>query len=186
MTSRLIVLSGPSGTGKTTLCNLVLENYPTIDLSVSTTTRGRRPDEKEGINYFFVSEEEFKREIEAGEFVEWAVVHNHHYGTQKKTIEKAFQRNRHLLFDIDVQGAMALRKLYPKESLLIFIKPPSMEELKRRLIERKGDSSRSIETRLQNAYNEIKWSPKFDHQITNTDLTHTFQQLQTILKKEGL
>ncbi len=181
---RLIVLSAPSGGGKTTLCQMLLNEFPNIHLSISATTRKIRPQEKEGVHYQFLTEAAFKAMRDKGEFAEWAQVHNNLYGTLKKTVETALAQGKNVLFDIDVQGAMSLKKLYPRHALLVFVHPPSMEELEKRLRARKGDTPDAIETRLQNAYDELEWSKRFDHQITNDNLERAYQELREIILKE--
>ena len=183
---RLIVVSAPSGAGKTTLCHMLLDKYSNIQPSVSTTTRPRRSNEVEGRDYFFVSEETFDQKIKNNDFAEWAEVHGNRYGTERKAIENALAKNNHILFDIDYQGAINLQKLYTNKTLLFFIHPPSMEELSKRLNERKTDSEAIIARRLQNAYNEVAWSKSFDYEIVNDNLEQAFQDLSTILEKECL
>lgn len=182
--SRLIVISAPSGAGKTTLCDLLLKDYSSITLSISATTRKKRPYEIEDVHYFFLSPEAFQKKIDHGEFAEWAEVHGNRYGTLKSTIEKAAREGKHLLFDIDVQGAMSLEKLYPEKVLTIFIHPPSIEILEQRLRDRKGDSPEVIEKRVRNAYNELKWSSKFKYQLVNDELKRVYNELKQIVEKE--
>lgn len=182
--ARLVVVSAPSGGGKTTLCRMLLEKFPNLIKSVSMTTRPRRPNEIDGVHYHFVKPEEFTRRVEAGEFAEWAHVHENRYGTSKKTIDEALAKGKHVLFDIDYQGAMSLRKAYGDRTLLIFIQPPDMATLEKRLRERGSDPSHSIETRLQNAYTELRWSAKFDHQVVNDDLNRAYRELEAILRRE--
>lgn len=184
--SRLIIISAPSGAGKTTLCDMLLKDFPQIMLSISATTRPKRPYEADSVHYFFLKAEDFQRKIDNHQFAEWAKVHGHLYGTPKTAIDQWLQQGRHVLFDIDVQGAMSLLKSYGEKVLLVFIKPPSMEVLQKRLIDRKGDSAPSIEKRLENAYNEIEWSKSFDYQITNDHLDKAYQELKEIIKKECL
>jgi guanylate kinase len=181
---RLVIISAPSGAGKTTLCERLIRDVPNFALSISATTRPIRPYEKNGVHYLFVTAEEFERRIRNHEFAEWAEVHQYRYGTLRKTIDDHLKAGQHVLFDIDVQGAMNLKALYGNRVLLIFIHPPSMKELEKRLRERKGDSAASIETRLRNAYNEVGWSAKFDYQITNDDLERAYQELRQILAEE--
>jgi len=181
---RLIIISAPSGAGKTTLCDLLLKEFPRIKQSISTTTRPRRPHEQNGVHYFFISQTEFETKRTQGEFAEWAEVHGNLYGTSTKTIETILYAGNHVLFAIDVQGALNLKKLYDKRALLIFIHPPSMEELQKRLIQRKGDSPEAIENRLKNAYSEVAWSQKFDYQIINDNLETAYQQLRQIIVRE--
>lgn len=182
---RLIILSAPSGAGKTTLCKKLLTDFPDrIRKSISTTTRPKRPDEVDGRHYHFVTVEEFEKRVTAQSFAEWAHVHENRYGTLKSNIEAGLKSGTHLLFDIDVQGAMGLKKIYGARTLLIFILPPSMEELRQRLQARAGDTPASIETRLRNAYNEVGWSGKFDYQILNQDLDRAYQELKDIIQRE--
>jgi guanylate kinase len=181
---RLIILAAPSGAGKTTLCEMLLNDFPSLRLSISTTTRPQRPHEVNGAHYHFVSHEEFAEKIKAKEFAEWAEVHGHRYGTSKKVLEGFLNNGHSVLFDIDVQGAMSLLKIYKERVLLIFIHPPSMEILERRLRERRSDSAAAIEKRLQNAYNEVEWSKKFDYEITNDNLSRAYQELKQIIEKE--
>jgi guanylate kinase len=163
---------------------MLLKDFKNIALSISTTTREKRPYEKEGVHYHFVTIGEFEKKAARNEFAEWANVHGNRYGTAKSTIERYFKEGKHILFDIDVQGAMSLRKQYPNQSLLIFIRPPSMEALKERLVGRRGDSEQAIETRLKNAYDELECAKSFDYQITNDDLQTAYRQLRQIVEKE--
>lgn len=184
---RLIVVSAPSGAGKTTLCELLMRDFADrIGLSVSMTTRPKRPYETDGLHYHFVTELDFRKRIDHGEFAEWATVHEHLYGTPKSEIEKRLKEGKHILFPIDVQGAKSLKALYPTNVLLIFIEPPSLNALEQRLISRQGDSRQSIETRLQNAYNELQWSKSFDYQVINDDLNRAYQELKEIVTQECL
>ncbi len=183
---RLIIVSAPSGAGKTTLCERLIKDFPRIALSISTTTRSIRPYEKPGVHYHFVTPEQFARKIEAGEFAEWAEVHGRRYGTDRQVVESLLQSGKHVLFDIDVQGAMSLKKQYGNRTILVFIEPPSLQVLEERLRNRKGDSSQSIETRLANAYSELEWSRKFDYQIVNDDLEKAYRQLREIVERECL
>jgi guanylate kinase len=182
-----VVISAPSGAGKTTLCERLIHEFGTqITLSISTTTRPRRPYETEGVHYFFVSKEVFQAKVARGEFAEWAEVHQNLYGTARSTIDSCLKAGKHVLFDIDVQGAINLRAQYGPRTLLIFIHPPSVEVLQERLTKRKGDSLPAIETRLRNAYSELEWSGKFDYQITNDELERAYRELKEIVKRECL
>lgn len=181
---RLIIISAPSGAGKTTLCDLLLKDFPQIKQSISTTTRPKRPHEQNGVHYFFISAAEFESKRVQGDFAEWAEVHGNLYGTSKSTINSILGEGKHVLFAIDFQGALSLKKIYQSRALLIFIHPPSMEELAHRLIQRKGDSPEAIEKRLKNAYTEVAWSQKFDYQITNDNLTTAYQNLRKIILEE--
>lgn len=183
---RLVIVSAPSGAGKTTLCDLLLKEFPGLTLSVSATTRAKRPNEQNAVHYHFISKHEFEKKIKAGDFAEWAEVHDNCYGTLKSTIKEGLKQGKHILFDIDVKGAQSLLKSYPDRALLIFVHPPSIEELTKRLTERRSDSAKSIERRLANAYNEVEWSKIFDYQITNDNLQKAFKKLKTIIQRECL
>lgn len=177
-------MAAPSGAGKTTLCARLIQDFPTIGLSISTTTRAKRPNEQDGVHYHFVEPEAFRERVVKGEFAEWAIVHHHLYGTSAKEIESRLQAKQHVLFDIDVQGAMNLLKAYGDRVLLLFILPPSIQVLEERLRSRKGDSAAAIETRLKNAYNELEWKKFFDYQIVNDNLEKAYQELKAIVQKE--
>ncbi len=183
---RLLIVSAPSGAGKTTLCERVIKEHPRVALSVSTTTRPIRPYEKEGVHYHFVERSVFEQKVARGDFAEWAEVHGKLYGSDRSVIDRALSEGKHLLFDIDVQGALALRKLYGARTLLIFIEPPSFETLAGRLRARKSDSPEVIEMRLKNAYDELQWSRNFDYQIVNDDLENAYQELRAIIERECL
>jgi len=166
---------------------MLLRDFSQVTLSISATTRPKRPSEQEGIHYFFLpSKEEFRKRIQGGEFAEWAEVHGQYYGTPREPVDRWLSEGKHVLFDIDVQGAMSLLKIYRQRVLLVFIHAPSMDVLEQRLRHRKGDSLPSIETRLQNAYNELEWSKSFDYQITNDNLDRAYAELKEIVKKECL
>lgn len=183
---RLIVISAPSGAGKTTLCEMLIKEFPQTGLSISMTTRPKRPYETDGVHYHFVTPEVFQQKLKNGELAESAEVHGNLYGTPKAEIERHLNAGKNVLFDIDVQGAMSLLKQYQDRVLLVFIHPPSMEILEERIRNRKGDSPASIERRLQNAYNELGWSKSFDYRITNDDLTRAYQELKGIIQLECL
>ena len=183
--TKLIVLSAPSGTGKSTLAAMLLERNPRIKLSISYTTRASRGEEKHGTHYFFVSETEFQDMIRHGHFLEYAQVFGKNwYGTARPTVEKMLAAGQHVLFDIDVQGAASLKKAFGARCLTIFIEPPSMEELETRLRNRKTDTPEAIEARLKTAREEMKAAPTFDHRLVNHDLEETYLALDQVLKKE--
>ena len=152
---RLFIISAPSGAGKTTLCHAVLAKLSQIVPSISYTTRAPREGESTGKDYHFVSPQKFKSMIEEQAFAEWAIVHGYYYGTSKSLIEKSMQEGKDVLLSIDIQGADQLRKLY-SDAVSVFINPPSLRELKNRLIERKSDSETTIQKRLEVAKKEIE------------------------------
>ena len=180
---RLVIITAPSGAGKTTLCQKLLKDFsPKLVLSISSTTRNPRGTERDGIEYHFLSPSEFKKQIEMNGFAEWASVHGHYYGTAKQTIAKASQEGKALLLDIDVQGADSLKTHYPNDCLLIFISPPDLEELEIRLRRRATESEESIQNRLTNAKKEMNQRDKFDHVIVNDSLLDAYDQLSKIVQ----
>ncbi len=179
--SKLIVISAPSGTGKTTLCDRLLKDTPELLLSVSMTTRAPRGAEKNGVHYFFVDHAEFKRRIADDGFAEWAEVHGNFYGTTREFVAKAFDEGKSLLLDIDVQGAAQLKTHYPVETVRIFLEPPSMAELERRLRARGTDSEETIAKRLKAAEKEMSEKTRFDHVVVNDSLDHAYLQLSGIV-----
>lgn len=185
MTGKLIVLSAPSGAGKTTLYKALLKQLPDTTYSVSVTTRPKRKGEVHGRDYFFVTEAEFQHLIKNNEFIEYARVHNNWYGTRRSFIEKQLQLGKNILLDIDVQGAINIKQQMPK-AILIFIMAPSMEELKKRLTKRGTDHPRVIENRLANAEKEIRQKDKFDYIFINDDLERCIKEIKRVLQKEAL
>jgi guanylate kinase len=179
----LIVVSAPSGTGKTTLCRMLLKEFENMEFSVSYTTRPPRKGEVNGKDYFFVSREEFERMVEEGDFLEWANVYGNLYGTSKSQVLKALEEGKDILLDIDVQGALQVKKNLP-EAVLIFIMPPSFEELEKRLRSRGTDSEEVIEKRLNVAKEEIKKAPFYDYIVVNDVLDVAFNKLKAIITAE--
>lgn len=178
----LIVLSAPSGAGKTTLCKRLLEDFASIRLSISSTTRTPRGSERHGEDYFFLSREHFEEQIQRNQFAEWAQVHGNYYGTSRVVIENSFQEGLSVLLDIDVQGAAQLKKSFPEQCYRIFISPPNLEELEERLRARGTETEEVIQRRLANARFEMQESSKFDHIIINDDLERAYQELQNLVK----
>jgi len=177
----IFVISAPSGSGKSTLVRRLIASLPDSAFSVSHTTRPRREGEKEGRDYFFVTRRRFERLIAAGDFIEWAEVHGHLYGTSKGQIDKALKAGRDILLDIDVQGHQQVRKRLP-EALSVFVMPPSLQELKRRLAERHSDSPLVIERRLAAARQEITRWPDYDYVVVNDHLSLATQALRAIVR----
>jgi guanylate kinase len=175
------VISAPSGAGKTTLCRKLLEELNSLKLSISSTTRQPRGNEKDGVEYHFLTVDSFKKGISEGKFAEWALVHGNYYGTSKETIESSFKAGFSVLLDIDVQGAEQLRKSFPDRCFSIFIAPPSMEELERRLTDRKTESQEVIQKRIRNAEMEMAQSPLFDQIVVNDTLEHAYAKLKALV-----
>ncbi|MFN4217360.1 MAG: guanylate kinase, partial [Brevinematales bacterium] len=166
----IIVISGPSGVGKTTLYKRLLAEFPEkLAFSVSATTRSPRPGEVDGIDYYFYTREAFEKAIKEGKFAEWANVYGNYYGTLKSELEKIMKSGKTALLDVDVQGGMSIREAFP-ESYLIFILPPSLEELKERILKRCSDNPETIKRRLQQASHEMEMAPFYDLCIENKNL----------------
>ncbi len=182
MKGNLIVVSAPSGAGKTTLCNAILKSLDRISFSVSYTTRKPRKGEVEGVDYYFVDEKRFRQMIDRGEFAEWAVVHGNFYGTSRKVIDDLIERNIDVLLDIDIQGARQIKSLYP-DAILVFIMPPSFEELKKRLLLRGAEN---LEGRLKRAFEEIREYSFYDYVIINDNLERAVSDLRAIVVSERL
>ncbi len=179
----LIVISAPSGTGKTTLCHMLLKEFENMEFSISYTTRPPRKGEVNGRDYFFIDRDTFEKMIEENEFLEWAEVYGNLYGTSKSQVLKALESGKDILLDIDVQGALQVKKNLP-ESVLIFILPPSLKELERRLRKRGTDSEKTIERRLKIAREEIKKSIYYDYIVINDILEVAFNKLESIIIAE--
>ena len=180
----LLILSAPSGTGKTTLALRLVRSHPGAVFSVSYTTRAPRGAEKEGVDYHFVSEERFQQMIVEGAFVEWAHVHGHHYGTPRKVIEDATARGSLVIFDIDVQGGETIKKQHP-EAVRALILPPSMAELERRLRARSTDDDATIRRRLHAARIEIRLAAGYEYRVVNDDLERAYGDLEAIVRAES-
>ena len=179
-TPRLFVVSGPSGAGKGTLVSLVREQRPDLGLTVSATTRQPRPGEVDGVSYHFLSKEEFASRVEAGEFLEWANVHGNCYGTLRSEVDRNLEAGRSVILEIDVQGALNVRKVYP-DAVLVFIEPPSAEELERRLRGRGTEDEASIQMRLANATKELGYADSYDVRIVNDDLDRAVAELAHVI-----
>jgi guanylate kinase len=185
MSGNLYVVAAPSGAGKTTLVRLLLEREPEIQLSVSFTTRPPRPGEENGREYHFVAVDAFRAMISRDEFLEWAEVHGNFYGTSKKWIRDQLTAGHDVLLEIDWQGAQQVRKLFP-DALSIFILPPSIDELTRRLIGRGTDAPEIIERRLAAAEAEMRHVGEFDYVIINDQLDQALEDLRAIVRSSRL
>ncbi len=179
-----LVLSAPSGGGKTTIANALVAAREDVGYSVSATTRAPRPQERDGVDYHFVSRAEFERRVQAGEFLEWAEYGGERYGTLKADIEKVLAAGRHAVLDIEIQGARAVKQHYP-EAVLVFIVPPSADELLRRLGGPGGTRAASLGARLRRAVEELREAPLYDYVVYNADRTEAVAEVAAILDAES-
>ena len=185
-TGKLIIFSAPSGSGKSTLVNYLMEQHPELQLafSISCTSRAPRGKEKNGVEYFFLTPEEFKAKIEADEFLEYEEVYqDRFYGTLKSQVENQLNAGESVMFDVDVKGGVNIKKFYGERALSIFVQPPSVEELRRRLNGRGTDAPEVIEQRLAKASYELTFAPQFDHVVVNDDLEKAEQEVYELVRQ---
>jgi guanylate kinase len=179
----LVVITGPSAVGKGTIVKEALRRYPDLRWSVSVTTRKQRPGETDGVEYFFVSKEEFLRRAEAGELLEWAEVYGNYYGTPRSYIEEVMNQGHDVILDIDINGAVQVRERYP-DGLFIFVIPPSVEELKKRIIGRGTESEADIQRRLAEVPKWLEHGLSYQYVLVNDDLNAAVEGLRDILQAE--
>ncbi len=178
----IIAISAPSGTGKTTIVKQILKEFPELVFSVSATTRKKRANETNGVEYFFISEDEFKEKIKANEFVEWEKFYDYYYGTYKSYIETNINSGRPVIIEIDVKGALELKSIYP-EANLIYILPPSFEELVKRLRNRNTESEEDFRKRTERARMELSLKDKFDYFVENAELDKAIADTKILIKR---
>ena len=178
--SKFIVLSAPSGGGKTTIAKMLAKRHQKMSISVFATTRQKRSLEEEGKDYFFLSRNEFNENIRNENFLEYEEVHGDFYGTLKNRVDELVEQGKTVIFDIDVKGAICIKKKFP-EAILLFIKPPSLDVLKTRLKKRKSESEQAINKRLGRIEFEYEQAEKFDYIIINDNLINTVQQIENII-----
>jgi guanylate kinase len=178
---KLIVISAPSGSGKTTIARAVLQRHPALEFSVSATTRAKRPNEIDGRDYFFLTPEDFRQKIDAGLLVEWEEIYGNYYGTLKSEIDRTLAAGKSMVFDIDVKGALSIKRQYPAEAVLIFIRPPTVEILTERLRNRKTESPATLRTRLERVEMELEAGKKFDESIVNERLDKAIDDVEAIV-----
>lgn len=179
----LIVLSGPSGVGKGTVCAALRQRTKELIYSVSVTTRAPRKGEVDGVNYFFKTKQEFEQMIRNNELLEWAEYVNHYYGTPRAYVDEQINKGNHVILEIEVQGAMQVKKKYP-QGIFIFLTPPSMEELKNRIISRGTETDDSIKNRLQAAQAEIELMEQYDYIVVNDQVEKACERIMAILTAE--
>lgn len=177
----LIIFSAPSGAGKTTIVKEILASFPTMIFSISATTRKPRPGEKDGVDYFFLDKDKFEELIKNDELLEYEKIYDYYYGTLKKFILDNINNGLNILMDIDVKGALNVKKKYP-QATIIFIAPPSIEELEKRLINRGSDTPEEIKKRISRAKEELEYMDKFDYVIINDDLNIAKEEAKKIIK----
>ena len=186
MKGKMLIVSAPSGSGKSTIVNWLMQEHPELRLyfSISCTSRAPRGTEKNGVEYFFLTPEEFKAKIQADEFLEYEEVYeNRFYGTLKQQVERQREQGQNVVFDVDVKGGINIKKYYADQALSLFIQPPSVEELRRRLEGRGTDTREAIEQRLAKAEYEMTFAPQFDHIIVNDDLEQAKQETLSIVRE---
>jgi len=182
---KLIIFSAPSGSGKTTLVHYLLDK-PELNLSfsVSATSRAKRPNEQHGVDYYFLSPEEFQQKIKEDAFVEWEEVYkDNYYGTLKSEVERLLNEGKNVIFDIDVKGGLNIKKQFPGNSLAVFVQPPSVDELKKRLENRKTETEEKIKMRLAKAKEELEYSKDFDVVVVNDDLEKAQKEVYQLVKE---
>jgi guanylate kinase len=179
---KIFVISSPSGGGKTTIVRRILSEFPEIVFSVSATTRPKRPDEIDGVHYFFLTEEQFLEKIKNDEFIEWERFYDYYYGTLKTFVIDNIQNGKSVLLEIDVKGALSVKKIFP-DSILIFIDVPSFEELVNRLKKRKTESETDLQKRIDRAKMELSYKDKFDYIFVNKDLEEVTSQIKSLIKE---
>lgn len=180
---KLIVVSAPSGAGKTTIVKAILAKYPSLLFSVSATTRPIRAGEVDGRDYFFLQREEFERRIKAGQLVEWEEIYGNLYGTLKSEVDKALSAGKTMLFDIDVRGVLSIKRHYQNDTVVIFIRPPSVEVLRSRLLNRKTEDEATMKRRLDRVTMELETGNQFDYQVINDDLQTALREVDQIIAK---
>ena len=182
MQGKLLIFAAPSGAGKSTIVNFIMQQELNTHFSISSTTREPRPHERNGVEYFFISKEEFEKAIQDDEFVEYEEVYSGtYYGSRKSQVEKQLQNGENVVFDVDVNGAMAIKRHYADEALSVFIMPPSKEELKKRLINRGTDSLQTIEKRMKRVDYELQQAEFFDHVVVNDNLEQAQQKVLALV-----
>lgn len=181
--TKLFVISAPSGSGKTTIVKYILNTFHELTYSISATTRAKRPGEIDGKDYFFITDEEFKQKVKNNKFIEWQKFYDYYYGTLSDHVYSKLKQGKSVVLELDVKGALNLKKIFP-DAVLIFIKPPGLEELKKRLRKRNTESESDFKKRIQRAKMELSFADKFDYCVTNKNLVKAKEEVKKIIKKE--
>jgi guanylate kinase len=180
---KLVIVAAPSGAGKTTIVQHLLQIIPELEFSVSATTREQRPNERHGVDYYYITKEEFHRRVDNHEFLEWEEVYGgNFYGTLKSELDRIWAKGHHVIFDIDVVGGLRLKELYPENSLSVFIMPPSVEALEQRLRGRGTETPANLAMRVEKAAHEMSFSDKFDITIVNATLNQSLPEAENIVR----
>lgn len=179
---KIIAVSSPSGGGKTSVVKQILKDFSEIVFSVSVTTRPKRANEVNGVDYFFVDDKEFEKKIAGNEFIEWERFYDYYYGTLKSFVDENIFKGKSVIFEVDVKGALSLKKIYP-ESFLIFIDPPSFEELVKRLKNRKTESEADLQKRIDRAKMELSHKQDFDYIFVNDELPKVYKDVKKLIKE---
>ncbi len=183
MEGKLLIFSAPSGAGKTTIVRHLLEKFPELEFSVSACSRPPRNGEVDGTDYYFLTVDQFRDKIENGEFVEWEEVYpGSYYGTLWSEVKRIWAKGHHVMFDVDVKGGINLKRKFPKNSLAVFVMPPSIEELKNRLMRRGTETEESISIRIGKAQEEMTYANLFDYILTNNQVETAFEEAERIVK----
>lgn len=182
--NKLVLFCGPSGSGKTTLVHRMLKEFPVMRFSISATTRERRANETDGKDYHFLTPEEFRHRIESNAFLEWEQVYtDRYYGTLRNDVQKILDDGYVVVFDVDVEGGLKIRKAFGRQLLDIFVMPPSVDELHRRLVSRATESADSLQKRLEKAEKEMQYAFRFQHVIVNTHIEESYSEASSLIKK---
>jgi len=184
MQGKLIIFSAPSGAGKTTIVHQLLASRNDLEFSISACSRPKRSNEIDGVDYYFITTDEFKEKINKGEFLEWQEVYeNSYYGTLKSEVERIWAKGKHVIFDVDVVGGLNIKKYGKENALAVFVMPPSVEELEERLKLRSSETPETLKKRLDKANNELTFAGKFDKIIVNDDLENAVIEAKTLVEK---
>lgn len=182
--NKLLIFSAPSGSGKTTIVRHLLNQFDNLSFSISATSRDKRPDETDGVNYYFLTPDEFRKQIAENAFVEWEELYpNQYYGTLKSELSRIWSQDKHVVFDVDVVGGANIKQMYPKQSLAVFIKPPSVEELENRLINRHTENKEAMQRRISKAEYELNFQDRFDFILINDDLDQAQAEAVEMVQK---